>query len=159
MKFPAHFRSLPRAMARLAVIAACAVLSGTLYAHPAWEHLPDTPGPVTMIAPELARDAEFLPDEKDNPVLQAYSEFLAKLKAKNLKVDIKSFTVFPDGVLLNSSATPATVRYVLKYKVLGEDYTWTESETDGKKTFALTVAGSLALAMAHLGNWRRLRTA
>ncbi len=142
MKFPAHFRSLPRAMARLAVIAACAVLSGTLYAHPAWEHLPDTPGPVTMIAPELARDAEFLPDEKDNPVLQAYSEFLAKLKAKNLKVDIKSFTVFPDGVLLNSSATPATVRYILKYKVLGEDYTWTESETDGRKSFALTVPGS-----------------
>ena len=142
MKFPAHFRSLPRSMARLAVTAALAVLSGALYAHPAWEYLPDTPGPVTLIAPELARTAQFLPDEKDNPVLQAYSEFLAKLKAKSLKVDIKSFAVFPDGVLLNSTATPATVRYILKYKVLGEDYTWTESETDGKKSFALTVPGS-----------------
>ena len=142
MKFPAHFRSLPRAATRLAVMAAFAVLSGTLYAHPAWEYLPDTSGPVTLIAPELARTAQFLPDEKDNPLLQAYSEFLAKLKAKNLKVDIKSFAIFPDGFLLNSTATPATVRYVLKYKVLGEDYTWTESETDGRKAFALTVPGS-----------------
>ena len=141
MKIPAHFRSLPRSMARLAVTAAFAVLAGTLHAHPAWEHLPDTPGPVTVIAPELARTAQFLPDEKDNPVLQAYSEFLAKLKAKSLKVDIKSFALFPDGFLLNSTATPATVRYVLKYKVLGEDYTWTESETDGRKSFALTVPG------------------
>ena len=129
-------------MARLAITAACAVLSGALYAHPAWEYLPDTPGPVTLIAPELARTAQFLPDEKDNPVLQAYSEFLAKLKAKSLKVEIKSFAVFPDGVLLNSTATPATVRYILKYKVLGEDYTWTESETDGRKSFALNVPGS-----------------
>lgn len=142
MTFTAHFRSLPRAVTHLAVMAACAVLSCALYAHPAWEYLPDTPGPVTVIAPELARTAQFLPDEKDNPVLQAYSEFLAKLKAKNLKVEIKSFAVFPDGFLLNSTATPATVRYVLKYKVLGEDYTWTESETDGKKSFALTVPGS-----------------
>ena len=142
MKFPAHFRPLPRVMARLAAITACAVLSCTLYAHPAWEYLPDTPGPVTLIAPELARTAQFLPDEKDNPVLQAYSEFLAKLKAKSLKVEIKSFALFPDGFLLNSTATPATVRYVLKYKVLGEDYTWTESETDGRKSFALTVPGS-----------------
>ena len=142
MKFPAHFRTLPRAAARLAVTAALAVLTGTLYAHPAWEYIPDTPGPVTLIAPELAKDAKFLPDEKDNPVLQAYSEFLAKLKAKSLKVDIKSFALFPDGFLLNSSATPSTVRYVLKYKVLGEDYTWTESEIDGKKSFALNVPGS-----------------
>ena len=142
MKIPAHFRPLPRSMARLAVVTTFAVLACTLYAHPTWEYLPDTPGPVTLIAPELARTAQFLPDEKDNPVLQAYSEFLAKLKAKGLKVDIKSFAVFPDGFLLNSTATPATVRYVLKYKVLGEDYTWTESETDGRKSFALTVPGS-----------------
>ena len=142
MKSPALFRSLPRSTARLGLAAALAVLSGALYAHPAWEYLPVTPGPVTLIAPELARTAPFLPDEKDNPVLRSYSEFLAKLKAKGLKVDIHSFAVFPDGFLLNSTATPATVRYVLKYKVLGEDYTWTESETDGRKSFSLTVPGS-----------------
>jgi len=141
MKSPALSRLLPRSTARLAVMAALAVLSGALYAHPAWEYLPDTPGPVTVIAPELARAAQFLPDEKDNPVLRSYSEFLAKLKAKSLKVDIHSFALFPDGFLLNSTATPATVRYVLKYKILGEDYTWTESETDGKKSFALNVPG------------------
>ena len=141
MKSPALFRFRPRSTARPALAASLVLFSGTLCAHPAWEHLPDTPGPVTLIAPELARTAQFLPDEKDNPVLQAYSEFLAKLKAKSLKVDIKSFAVFPDGFLPNSSATPATVRYVLKYKVLGGDYTWTESETDGRKSFALTIPG------------------
>ena len=138
MKSPARF-AFVRRTAPVVLSAVLAVLCGALHAHPAWEYLPATDGPVTLIAPDLAREGAFLPDAKDNPVLRSYDEFVAKLKAKRLNVSIHSFTVFPDGFLLNTSATPATVRYILKYKILGEDYTWTESEKDGGAVFTLSV--------------------
>jgi len=139
MNVTALFRSLPRTTARLAVSATAVLLSATLYAHPAWEYLPETDGPVTLVAPELARQAAFLPDEKDNPVLHAYAEFQSKLKAKRLNETVESLAVFPDGFLAKTSASPATVRYILKYKILGEDYTWTESGTDGDTAFSLSL--------------------
>jgi len=139
MKSPARFAFVRRTALPAAVSAVLAVLCGTLHAHPAWEYLPATDGPVTLIAPDLSREGAFLPDAKDNPVLRSYDEFVAKLKAKRLNVSVRSFTVFPDGFLLNTSATPATVRYILKYKILGEDYTWTESENDGTTVFTLSV--------------------
>lgn len=126
--------------ARLFLAAFSLGFAAPLAAHPAGDYLPAaTEGPVTLLAPERIKDAPFLPDAKDNPLLLAYGELLRKLEANHVKVDVHSLAVFEDGFLLNSSASPATVRYILKYKILDERIVWTESGESDSAAFNLTL--------------------
>lgn len=126
-------------------VCVCAALSGLLVplsAHPVGDFLPPGSGPVTLLAPGKLKNAPFLPDTKDNPLFLAYEEMLGKLEAKHIQVEVRSLAVFEDGFLLNSSATPATVRYILKYKLLDDKIAWTESGEGDAVAFNLTVPDS-----------------
>ena len=121
---------------------ALAVLLGLalpLAAHPAGDFFPEAAGPVTLLTPDQVKNAPFLPDAKNNPLVLAYEELLGKLEEKHIKVSVHSLAVFGEGFLLNSSASPATVRYILKYKLLGEQYTWTETGNADHPAFNLTI--------------------
>ena len=124
---------------RAAVFAALLATAVPLAAHPAGDYFPEAAGPVTLLTPDKVKDAPFLPDAKNNPLFLAYEELLGKLEAKHIKVTVHSLAVFGEGFLMNSSASPATVRYILKYKLLGEDYTWTETGDADHPAFNLTV--------------------
>ena len=126
-------------LVRVCVFAALFGLAVPLSAHPAGDFLPPGSAPVTLLVPGRIKDASFLPDTKDNPLFLAYEEMLGKLEAKHIQVEVRSLAVFEDGFLLDSSATPATVRYILKYKILGEEIAWTESGDADHPAFNLTV--------------------
>ena len=120
----------------------CAFLLGfvvPLPAHPAGDYLPETEGAVTLLTPGQVKDAPFLPDTKNNPLFLKYEEILGKLEEKHIKLNVHSLAVFGEGFLLNSSASPATVRYILKYKLLGEQYAWTETGDADNPAFNLTI--------------------
>ena len=120
----------------------CAFLLGfvvPLAAHPAGDRLPEVEGPVTLLTPGQVKNAPFLPDAKNNPLFVKYEEILGKLEEKHIKVNVHSLSVFGEGFLLNSSASPATVRYILKYKLLGEQYAWTETGDADHPAFNLTI--------------------
>ncbi|MBR2964316.1 MAG: hypothetical protein IKC53_08935, partial [Lentisphaeria bacterium] len=125
--------------ARFCVCAALLGLAVPLAAHPAGDHLPEVEGAVTLLTPDQVKDAPFLPDAKNNPLFLKYEDMLAKLEAKHIKLNVRSLAVFGEGFLMNSSASPATVRYILKYKLLGEEYTWTETGDADRPAFNLTV--------------------
>ena len=128
---------------RLLVCAAMSGLAVPLLAHPAGDVLPgDAAGPVTLMAPDKVRNAPFLPDTKNNPLFLAYEDMLGKLEEKHISLEVHSLAVFGEGFLLNSSASPATVRYILKYKLLGEKIAWTESEDKDDPAFNLTTPDS-----------------
>jgi hypothetical protein len=130
-------------LVRVCVFAALfAGLAVPLSAHPAGDFLPPVSGPVTLLVPGRIKDASFLPDTKDNPLFLAYEEMLGKLEAKHIQVGVRSLAVFEDGFLLDSSATPATVRYILKYKLLDDRIVWTESGEGDAVAFNLTVPDS-----------------
>ncbi len=129
-------------LVRVCVFAALLACSIPLSAHPAGDFLPSASGPVTLLTPAKLKDAPFLPDTKDNPLFLAYEEMLGKLEAKHIQVEVRSLAVFEDGFLLNSSATPATVRYILKYKLLDDKIAWTESGGGDAVAFNLTVPDS-----------------
>ena len=125
----------------------CALLSGLvlpLAAHPAGDFFPEAAGPVTLLTPDQIKNAPFLPDSKNNPLFLAFEELRSKLEAKHIEVKVYSLAVFHDepGFLLNSSASPAIVRYILKYKLLGEQITWTETGDADKPAFNLTIPDS-----------------
>lgn len=136
MRFTAAFSV--RAV-RASVLTILLGLAVPLAAHPAGKFFPETSGPVTLLTPDQVKNAPFLPDAKNNPLFLAYEELTGKLEAKHIKVTVHSLAVFDEGFLLNSSATPATVRYILKYKLLGEKYTWTETGDADHPAFNLTV--------------------
>lgn len=128
--------------AKTARFCVCAFLLGLavpLAAHPAGDCLPEVEGAVTLLTPGQVKDAPFLPDAKNNPLFVKYEEILGKLEEKHIKVTVHSLAVFGEGFLLNSSASPATVRYILKYKLLGEQYTWTETGDADNPAFNLIV--------------------
>jgi len=114
-------------------------LAGSLAAHPAGLFLPDVQGAVTLLVPDRVKDAPFLPDSKSNPLFLMFQEVQDKLEAKHITVKVLSLTAFDGGSLLNSTASPATVRYILKYKLLGEQIAWTESGDADDPVFNLTV--------------------
>ena len=124
---------------RAALFAAAFGLAFPLAAHPAGDLLPDVTGPVTLLAPARIKDAPFLPDSKDNPLFLAFQAMQDKLEANRIPVKVHSLAVFEDGFLMNSTASPATVRYILKYKLLGERIAWTESGEADNPVFNLTV--------------------
>lgn len=124
---------------RLCICAVALGFAAPLAAHPAGDHLPETGGPVTLLTPDQVKNAPFLPDTKNNPLFLAYEDMLGKLEAKHIKINAHSLAVFEEGFLLNSSASPSTVRYILKYKLLGEEYTWTETGDADHPAFNLTV--------------------
>lgn len=127
---------------RFCACAALLALAAPLAAHPAGEYLPETDGAVTLIVPDKLKDAPFLPDTKDNPLFLVYDEILKKLEAKHVRVTVHALAKYDEGILLNSTASPATVRYILKYKVLGDDIAWTESGDTDNPVFNLTVPDS-----------------
>ena len=134
--FPARF-------VRTCAFAAVLGFAMTLSAHPAGDFFPDdAAGPVTLLTPDRIRNAPFLPDAKSNPVFLACEDILGKLEAKHITLKVHSLAVFDDGFLLNSSATPSTVRYILKYKILGEQIAWTESGDTDNPAFNLTIPDS-----------------
>ena len=126
---------------RAAVLAALLGFTVPLAAHPAGDFFPEAAGPVTILTPDQVKDAPFLPDSKNNPLFLAYEELLGKLEEKHVKVTVHSLAVFHEesGFLMNSSASPATVRYILKYKLLGEKFTWTETGNTDNPSFNLTI--------------------
>ena len=143
MKLSAMF---PARSVRSRITAAMFALAGPLFmltvpleAHPAGDFLPPGSGPVTLLAPDKIKDAPFLPDAKDNPLILAYEEMLAKLEAKHIRIEVRALAVGEDGFLLHSTATPATVRYILKYKLLDDRIAWTESGDADNVSFNLTV--------------------
>ena len=128
--------------AKTARFCVCAALLGfavPLAAHPAGDFLPEVEGAVTLLTPGQVKDAPFLPDAKNNPLFLKYEDTLAKLEAKHIRLNVHSLAVFGEGFLMNSSATPATVRYILKYKLLGEQIAWTETGDADRPAFNLTV--------------------
>ena len=127
------------AAALLALAVPLFMLAIPLSAHPAGDFLPPGSGPVTLLAPDRIKDAPFLPDTKDNPLILAYEEMLAKLEAKHIRIEVRSLAVGADGFLMQSTATPATVRYILKYKLLDDKIAWTESGDADNVSFNLTV--------------------
>ena len=128
--------------AKTARFCVCAFLLGLavpLAAHPAGDYLPEMEGAVTLLTPGQVKNAPFLPDAKNNPLFVKYEEILGKLEEKHIKVTVHSLAVFGEGFLLNSSASPATVRYILKYKLLGDQFAWTETGDADHPAFNLTV--------------------
>ena len=140
--FPARSHRSRIAAALFALAVVLFTLAIPLSAHPAGDFLPPGFGPVTLLAPGQIKNAPFLPDTKDNPLFLAYEEMLAKLEAKHVRIEVQSLAVGPDGFLLNSTATPATVRYILKYKLLDDKIVWTESGDADNVSFNLTVPDS-----------------
>jgi len=136
---PVRVRRSRIAAALFALAVALFTLAVPLSAHPAGDFLPPGFGPVTLLAPDRIKDAPFLPDTKDNPLFLAYEEMLAKLEAKHVTIKVRSLAVGPNGFLLNSTATPAVVRYILKYKLLDDKIAWTESGDADSVSFNLTV--------------------
>lgn len=136
------FLSMRTACAASLAVAASLALAVPLSAHPAGDFLPDVPGPVTLLAPARIKDAPFLPDSKDNPLFLAFQAMQDKLEAKRIKIEVHSLAVFDDGFLIQSTASPATVRYILKYKLLGDQIAWTESGEADCPVFNLTVSDS-----------------
>ena len=131
--FPARFT-------RACIFAAMLGFAITLSAHPAGDFFPDdNAGPVTLLTPDQIRNAPFLPEAKSNPMFLACEDILSKLEAKHITLKVHSLAVFDEGFLLNSSATPSTVRYILKYKILGEQIAWTESGNTDNPSFNLTI--------------------
>ena len=126
-------------LVRLCVCAALLMPALPLAAHPAGDFLPTPSGPVTLIAPEQLKNAPFLPDTKNNPLFLAYEEMLNKLEAKHIKLTVHALAKYDEGFLIHSTASPAIVRYVLKYKILGDDIAWTESGTSDDPVFTLTI--------------------
>ena len=124
---------------RLCICAAALGFAAPLAAHPAGDHLPETGGPVTLLTPDQVKNAPFLPDAKNNPLFLAYEDMLGKLEAKHIKINAHSLAVFEEGFLLNSSASPSTVRYILKYKLLSKEIAWTETGDADHPAFNLTV--------------------
>ena len=139
MKASGLFHARPVRTCLSAVLLGFAV---PLAAHPSGDHFPEVPGPVTLLAPEQVKKAQFLPDAKNNPLFLAYEEILGKLEAKHINAAVHSLTVFGEGFLLNSSLSPSTVRYILKYKLLGDGIAWTESGDSDDPSFNLTVPDS-----------------
>lgn len=136
MRKPAFFS------ARILRRCLCAVLLGStilLSAHPAGDVFPDADGPVTLLTPDRIREAQFLPDAKSNPLFLAYENILNKLEEKHIRLTVHSLAVFDEGFLLNSSATPSTVRYILKYRLLGDGITWTEAGDTENASFNLNI--------------------
>jgi len=131
---------------RSALPCLAAVLLGfaaPLAAHPAGEHLPPVAeGPVTILAPDRIKDAPFLPSPEYNPLYLAYRDFLHKLEDNHITVKVHSLTACDNGILLNTTALPATVRYILKRKVFGDKIAWSESGTPEDPVFILTVPDS-----------------
>ena len=128
--------------AKAARFCVCALLLGLavpLAAHPAGDFLPEVEGAVTLLTPGQVKNAPFLPDAKSNPLFLKYEDMLAKLEAKHIKLNVHSLAVFGEGFLMNSSASPATIRYILKYKILGEQIAWTETGDADHPAFNLTV--------------------
>ena len=125
--------------ARFCVCAFLLGLAAPLAAHPAGDYLPEVEGAVTLLTPGQVKDAPFLPDAKNNPLFLKYEDTLAKLEAKHIKLNVHSLAVFGEGFLMNSSASPATIRYILKYKILGEQIAWTETGDADHPSFNLTV--------------------
>ena len=130
---------VPARAVRLFIFAALLALAAPLAAHPAGDHLPAATGHVTLLAPGRLKDAPFLPETKDNPLFFLYEDTLSKLEAKHVKVTVHTLAAYDEGFLLNSTASPATVRYILKYKILGEQITWTESGSADNPVFTLTI--------------------
>jgi len=124
---------------RFCTCALLLALSVPLAAHPAGDYLPATTGHVTLLAPEQLKDAPFLPDAKTNPLFLFYEEIQGKLEEKHVNVTVHALAACDDGFLLNSSASPATVRYILKYKILDDKIAWTESGDKDNPVFNLTV--------------------
>ena len=125
---------------RLCICTALVGFAAPLAAHPAGDFFPpDAAGPVTLLTPDQVKNAPFLPDAKNNPLFLAYEDMLGKLEAKKIKLKVHSLAVFEEGFLLNSSASPSTVRYILKYKLLGEEIAWTETGDTENPAFNLTV--------------------
>jgi hypothetical protein len=114
-------------------------LAAPLSAHPAGDFFPEVPGPVTLLTPDQVRNAPFLPDAKNNPLFLAYESILGKLEEKHIKLTVHSLAVFEEGFLLNSSASPSTVRYILKYKLLGDGIAWTETGDGDDTAFNLNI--------------------
>ena len=133
---------------RLFASAALLGLAVPLAAHPAGDFFPDAAGPVTLLTPDRIKDAAFLPDEKNNPLFLAYEDILSKLEAKHISLKVHSLAVFDEGFLLNSSASPATVRYILKYKLLGDGIAWTETGDADNPAFNLNVLDGGAFRIA-----------
>ena len=127
---------------RPCIFAALLGFAAPLAAHPAGDHLPATTGHVTLLAPARLKDAPFLPDTKNNPLFLFYEEILGKLEAKHVNVTVHAVAVYDDGFLLNSSASPSTVRYILKYKILDDKIAWTESGNADDPVFTLTIPDS-----------------
>lgn len=128
--------------ARSACLCVSAFLLGfaaPLAAHPAGEFFPEVPGPVTLLSPDQVRNAPFLPDAKSNPLFLAYESILGKLEEKHIKLTVHSLAVFEEGFLLNSTASPSTVRYILKYKLLGDGIAWTETGNEENTAFNLSI--------------------
>ncbi|MBR4253765.1 MAG: hypothetical protein IKQ16_01615 [Lentisphaeria bacterium] len=123
-------------------------LAAPLSAHPAGDYFPGMPGPVTLLSPEQVRNAPFLPDARNNPLLLAYEEILGKLEEKHISIRVHSLAVGDDGFLLHSTASPSTVRYILKYKVLGDGIAWTETGGTDDPSFNLTVPDSGSFRIA-----------
>ena len=133
-----RFFSMQSAMIGLA--AALAGFAEPLAAHPAGDFIPAAAeGPVTLLAPDRIKDAPFLPDAEYNPLYLAYKDFRNKLEDNHISVKVHSLAVCGDGFLLNSTATPATVRYILKYKILDDRIAWSESGTPENPVFHLTI--------------------
>jgi len=126
-------------IARRCLCAALLGLAAPLAAHPAGDHLPPSSGPVTLLAPDRIKDTKFLPDPKNNPLILAYEEILSKLEEKHIPVTVHALAAYDEGFLIHSDASPATVRYILKYKLLGEQIAWTESGTAEDPAFTLTI--------------------
>ena len=124
----------------LICLAALPGFAAPLFAHPAGDFIPAAAeGPVTVLAPDRIRDAPFLPDPEYNPLYLACKDIRNKLEDNHISVKVHSVAVFGDGFLLNSTATPATVRYILKYKILHDRIAWSESGTPDDPVFLLTI--------------------
>ena len=130
----------PMRSAWTCLAAALLGFAAPLSAHPAGDYLPAVADPVTLVTPDKIKNAPFLPDTKDNPLFLAYEDTLRKLEENHVKVQVHSLAVCGEGFLLNSTASPATVRYILKYKLLGDKFAWTESGTADAPAFNVTVA-------------------
>ena len=127
---------------RIGVSALLLGLAAPLAAHPAGDYFPAIPGPVTLLAPEQVKDAPFLPDAKNNPLLLAYEEILGKLEEKHISIKVHSLAAGDEGFLLNSTASSSTIRYILKYKLLGDGIAWTETGSADDPSFNLTIPDS-----------------
>lgn len=95
-------------------------------AHEDYEALPNVSGAVTFFRLDKIAEAPFLPALKSTPLYKEIDRIQNTLEKKKMPIKAESLAVFPDGFLLKSNATPATVRYILKYKVLSDKLTWEE---------------------------------